>query len=73
VLGNGVGEVVGDGAEEPCPHDTVHADPVSGGGDGGVREDMALQGVSPKGEEESLAPPSTTERRRWTSRQGGAG
>jgi hypothetical protein len=34
---------------------------------------MALQGVSPKGEEESLAPPSTTERRRWTSRQGGAG
>jgi hypothetical protein len=58
MLGDGVGEVVGDGAEEPSPHDTVHANPVGGVGSGGVREDMALQGVPPKGEEEGLAPPS---------------
>jgi hypothetical protein len=56
MLGDGVGEVVGDGAEEPSPNDTVHADPVGGGGDGGVREDMALEGVPPKGEEEGFTP-----------------
>jgi hypothetical protein len=57
VLGDGVGKVVGDGAKEPSPHDTVHADPVGGGRDGDVREDMALQGVPPKGEEEGFMPP----------------
>jgi hypothetical protein len=36
VLGDGVGEVVGDGAEEPGPHDTLHANPVGGGGNSGV-------------------------------------
>jgi hypothetical protein len=36
-LGDGVGEVVGDGAEEPSPHDAVHPDPIGGGGSGDVR------------------------------------
>jgi len=36
-LGDGVGEVVGDGAEKPSPHDAVHPDPVGGGGNGDVR------------------------------------
>jgi hypothetical protein len=58
VLGDGVGEVVGDGAKEPGSHDTIHASPISGGRNGGVREDMALQRIPPKGEEEGLAPAS---------------
>jgi hypothetical protein len=57
VLGDGVGEVVGDGAEEPGPHDTIHASRIGGGRNGGVREDM-LQRIPPKGEEEGLAPAS---------------
>jgi hypothetical protein len=56
MIGDGVGEVVSDGAEEPSPNDTVHADPGDGGEDGGVREDMALEGVLPKGEEEGVTP-----------------
>jgi hypothetical protein len=31
VLGDGVGEVVGDGAEEPCAHHAIHPHPVGGG------------------------------------------
>jgi hypothetical protein len=57
VLGDGVGEVVGDGAEEPGPHDTILAGPIGGGGNGGVREDMALQGIPPS-EVEGLTPSS---------------
>jgi hypothetical protein len=56
VLGDGVSKVIGDGAERPSPHDTVHADPVGGGRDGDVRDDMALQEVPPKGEKEGFTP-----------------
>jgi hypothetical protein len=56
VLGDGVSEVVGDGTEEPRAHDAVHPDPIGGGGNGGVGEHMAFQGVTPKSEEKGLAP-----------------
>ncbi|XP_039847700.1 uncharacterized protein LOC120707005 [Panicum virgatum] len=55
-LGDGVGKVVGDCAEKPSPDDAIHAYPVGGGGDGGVGEDMAVQGVLSNREEERLAP-----------------
>jgi hypothetical protein len=58
MLGDSVGEVVGDGAEEPSPHDVVHPDPLGGVGKGDVRQNMALQGIPPEGEEEGFAPPS---------------
>jgi hypothetical protein len=51
VLGDGVSEVVSDGVEEPGPHDTIHVSPIGGGGNSGVREDMALQRIRPKGKE----------------------
>ncbi|XP_062229134.1 uncharacterized protein LOC133926962 [Phragmites australis] len=56
-LGDGVGEIVGDGAEEPGVDDSIHAHLVQGGGRDVVGEDVALQGELPDGEEERLAPP----------------
>lgn len=41
-LNDGIGEFVGDGADDPSPHDAVHANPI--------------QGVAADGEEECLAP-----------------
>jgi hypothetical protein len=55
VLGDGVGKVVGDGAEEPSPHDAVHSDPIGGDRGGGIRQDVVLQGVPSECEEEGFA------------------
>jgi hypothetical protein len=52
VLGDNVGKTDGDGAEQPGADDTVHAYPVRGVGHDVVREDVALQGELPDGEEE---------------------
>jgi hypothetical protein len=42
MLGDGVGEDVGDGTEQPCAHNTVHPHPVCRGRDSDVRQDVAL-------------------------------
>jgi hypothetical protein len=63
MLGDGVGEVVDDGAKEPCVHHAIHPHPVGGGWDSDIRQNVALQGVAPEGEEEGLAPPGVEGRR----------
>ena len=52
-----VGEVGGEGAEDPRLDHAVHAHPVRRGGEGGVAEDMVAEGVLPKDEQEGLLPP----------------
>jgi len=55
-LGDGVGEVVGDGAEQPGADDAVHPHPGRRGRRNVVGEDMAFQGVLAKDVEEGLLP-----------------
>jgi hypothetical protein len=63
MLGDGVGEVADDGAEEPCAHHAIHPHPVGGGWDDDIQQNVALQGVAPEGEEEGLTPPGVEGRR----------
>ena len=54
--GDGVGEVIGDCAEDLGLDDAIHARPVRIGGDRLVEEDVLLKRELPNSEEELVAP-----------------
>ena len=57
--GDGVGEIIGDGAKDPGLHDAVHARPVGlGSSEGSVGEDVVAQRELADDEEELIPPAS---------------
>ena len=57
-LTDDVGEVVGDGADQPGANDAIHPHPGRRGGRDGIGEHVRLQGVLAEDVEEGLLPAS---------------
>jgi hypothetical protein len=61
MLDDDISELVGDGVDDPHPHDAIHAGLVGGKN---IREEVALNGVPIDGEEERLGPAGVERRGR---------